>query len=210
VDKGRFITIEGLDGAGTTTQAEMLKGAIEGLGRKVVLTGEPTCGPVGSLIRQILQSRITGGTGRPFSREALALLFAADRLDHCEVLIRPSVEQGIVVISDRYVHSSLAYQTMDAPLQWVETINRFALKPDLVIFLEISPETAMERVRNRGSRLEIFEFSELQRRIRVNYEQALEQVPSDKLLVVDGELPIQEIHRQILNTVTSKFDWKRS
>src|SRR3990172_733300 len=123
--KGRFLVLEGLDGAGTTTQAQRPPAGMREHGRKVHLTAEPSGGPVGVMVRQVLTRRIAGVPGArgtaEFDAAALALLFAADRLDHVAVEIAPRLAAGVDVVSDRFTLSSLAYQSLtcrDAP--WVE------------------------------------------------------------------------------------------
>jgi len=198
---GGFITLEGLDGAGTTTQARMLTDALRNAGYIAEITGEPTENPVGKLIRQVLQ-----GTPPDFDRKALALLFAADRIDHCETLIRPVVNKGGFVISDRYVHSSLAYQVENAPLNWIETINKFAIQPDLVIFLDVSPKVAMNRVEKRGSTHEIFEKLEFQQRVMKNYLTAINRLSMEKCLIIDGEKNINIVRDLVIQRVWTQFD----
>src|SRR5690554_6701257 len=103
-----FIVLEGLDGAGTTTQVERLARSLSGEGHRVHTTREPSDGFVGVLIRQALRRRIVERTGRQLSPETLALLFATDRVDHLRDEVEPALSAGGVVISDRYVHSSIA------------------------------------------------------------------------------------------------------
>jgi dTMP kinase len=106
--RGRFLVLEGLDGAGTTTQARLLADRLRRGGRRAHLTAEPSGGPVGALLRQVLTRRIGGGEGEGFDAGALALLFAADRLDHWSAEIDPRLAGGEDVVSDRYALSSLA------------------------------------------------------------------------------------------------------
>jgi len=149
MNPGRFIVLEGIDGAGTTTQARILEARIraEFPGRGVSVTAEPSGGPVGSLIRQVLRERVVGttpgGERVPFDRRALALLFAADRLDHVACEVRPLVDAGWIVISDRYLLSSLAYQGMDAPRDWVAEANRWAPAPDLLLDLNAEEKVTL-------------------------------------------------------------------
>src|SRR4051794_39709628 len=108
---GRFIVIEGLDGAGTTTQTERLATRLREEGHRVLTTREPSDGPVGMLLRQALTGRLTlPGAHAPLADETLALLFAADRTDHLASRVEPALGRGEVVLCDRYVLSSLAYQ----------------------------------------------------------------------------------------------------
>ncbi len=207
---GGFITLEGLDGAGTTTQARMLQNVLEHMGINAVLSSEPTSGPVGSLIRQILAGRVNGrhatGMDAMFDRKALALLFAADRLDHCETFIKPLQKQGFIVISDRYLHSSLAYQTQDAEWDWVVTINKYAVQPDLVVFLDVAPEVAMSRIEGRGAGREIFENLGFQQHVMDAYHKALDLLADENKLIVNGEAPKEDVHSEILQRVLEQFN----
>src|SRR5579864_7294663 len=108
--RGLFIVLEGLDGAGTTTQLVRLAERLRRAGERVVATAEPTDGPIGALIRQALRRRLVHRDGRALTDESLALLFAADRVDHVAGEIEPALARGQHVLCDRYVLSSLAYQ----------------------------------------------------------------------------------------------------
>lgn len=145
-----FIVIEGIDGCGKGTQARLLFEHLKGLGKDVVLTAEPTKGPLGKLIREHLQE--------PFlDDESLALLFAADRIEHLEKEVRPALDAGKAVISDRYVYSSIAYQGQRVDLEWVGDINKYADRPDMAILLDISAQLAQRRMKERGDEMEYFE-----------------------------------------------------
>src|SRR5262245_58804737 len=116
--RGRFIVVEGVDGSGSTTHTRLLAKALRKRGHRVHTNCEPTTGPVGGLIRQVLQKRITipGESGpKSLGWSTMALLFAADRLDHLDSEITPALRKGEWVISDRYDLSSLAYQSLTAP-----------------------------------------------------------------------------------------------
>ena len=128
--EGHFIAIEGIDGAGTTTQAARLAAALRKRGLPVRTTHEPTDGPIGALIRQVLNGRVVvagpaGSTSLGWS--TMALLFAADRLDHLQAEIIPNLMDGVTVITDRYDASSIAYQGVvsgDAAVtEWIRTIK---------------------------------------------------------------------------------------
>src|SRR5512139_742195 len=115
--EGLFIAIEGIDGAGTTTQAKLLFDGLRARGLPVHLTREPSDGPIGVLIRQILTGRVVvPGLQGPRAPDwaTMALLFAADRLDHVEAEIAPNLADGVTVVSDRYDYSSVAYQSVTA------------------------------------------------------------------------------------------------
>ena len=127
---------------------------------RCVLTCEPSTGPIGSLIRQVLQRRlfVPDATGpRNFDWSTMALLFAADRMDHLDSTVVPALRAGSVVISDRYDLSSLAYQSVTAhngsdPIPWIRQLNAQALRPDLTIVIDVPAEVAEERRRTRGGR----------------------------------------------------------
>ncbi len=215
--RGRFIVLEGLDGAGTTTQAQRLGSWLRGRGRRVHVTAEPSGGPVGSLVRQVLSRRVVGsGKGQEFDPAALGLLFAADRLDHLAVEIEPKLAQGIDVVSDRYTPSSLAYQGLtvngakrlrdrskEAAAGWVEEINRFALAPDLTLFLKVDPAMALRRRRRASFDREIFEVSAFQRRVAEWYDLAIERlrIARQRVEVIDGSMPVESVAEAVVRAV---------
>ncbi len=144
--RGIFITFEGIDGCGKSTQTRLLACELEKLGYEIVLTREPGATPVGRQISSILLD----GKNRDLCPLAEALLFAADRAQHVEKIIRPALKRGKIVISSRYIDSSLAYQSWGhgLPRQDVESINILAtgnLWPDLTIVLDIAPALGLER-----------------------------------------------------------------
>lgn len=187
--RGKFIVLEGIDGSGTTTQ---LKRVGDWLARRGVahhLTREPSDGPVGMLIRAVLGGRLTSAGGAPYDRRSLALLFAADRLDHITSEVAPRLAAGVTVVSDRYVYSSLAYQQQDCPADWVRAINRLAPIPDLCVFVRLSAGAAERRMRAARQSRDIFERLAFQRRVAAAYERAVRAIPRGRLLIVDGSLP---------------------
>ncbi|HTN53031.1 MAG TPA: dTMP kinase [Anaeromyxobacter sp.] len=188
--RGRFVVLEGLDGAGTTTQARLLGEALRAEGRRVHVTAEPSGGPVGALIRQVLNGRATGLAGGPFDPAALALLFAADRLDHVAVEIAPKLAEGVDVISDRFTLSSLAYQGLTTgALPWVEALNARAARPDLTVFLRVRPAVALRRRLAASLDREIYEVSGFQRRVARSYRRAIARLREggQRLVELDGE-----------------------
>ena len=133
---GLFVVLEGIDGAGTTTQAERLVTALRAEGYRASSTREPSDGPIGTMIRQALKGRLgLPNHAGPLGPQTLTLLFAADRVDHLEAQVLPALDRGEIVICDRYVLSSLAYQGMTLPMEWVSGINAFAARPDITLFL---------------------------------------------------------------------------
>ncbi|HEX6767531.1 MAG TPA: dTMP kinase [Polyangiaceae bacterium] len=206
---GTFIVVEGIDGAGTTTHSRLLAKALKAPTREVVLTCEPTNGPVGGLIRQILQRRlfVADATGpRGFAWSTLALLFAADRLDHLDSVVLPALAEGSIVVSDRYDLSSLAYQSATAPassdvLPWIRSLNARAIRPDLTVVLDVPAEVAAERRQGRGGVEEVFENRPLQDRLVSIYEHAQTLVPGDRLVHVSGVGETSDVAIRILSAV---------
>ncbi|MEM3095406.1 MAG: dTMP kinase [Nitrososphaerota archaeon] len=176
VRRGRLIAVEGVDGAGKTTQARTLTRWLNREGFRAVYTCEPTQGPVGRLVRKHLSGRLK------LSEETVALLFAADRLEHLRTFVKPYLKRGFTIVSDRYLHSSIAYQTaLTGRPDWVEQINGLAPEPDLSILLDVPVGMAIERLRLRRS--ERYERMRFLRRVRRNY---LRLVRSGRMVLVDG------------------------
>ena len=199
--RGRFLVLEGLDGAGTTTQSRRLAEALRRGGRRVHLTAEPTGGPVGALIRQVLTRRIGGPAGAGFDPDALALLFAADRLDHHATEIAPRLAEGEDVVSDRYTLSSLAYQALTTgDATWVAELNRKAPAPDLTVFLRVRPAVAWKRRFAESGSRELYEVPDFQRRVARSYRRALQALrrAGQEVLVLDGERPVAEVAAAVL------------
>jgi dTMP kinase len=167
VARGKFVTLEGIDGAGTTTQLIALRDWLTQTTGVCQATFEPSVGPIGSYIRTILR-----GEGDAPPPDSLALLFAADRLDHIAREVEPALSIGEHVLSDRYVGSSLAYQGSESGFDWVETLNERALAPDLTLYLRISASAALERITVRdGARRELFEHQDILERISAGYDE---------------------------------------
>jgi dTMP kinase len=192
--RGRFIVIEGMDGAGTTTQTRLLRSHFEKMGRRVHATSEPTSQAVGRVIRTLLSGHVES----KHLMATLALLFAADRLIHFDDEIGPKLVDGVDVICDRYVLSSLVYQGLDLPSQWVASLNQFAPAPDLTIILDTPADVALSRRESRGGEQEIFEKAQLQENIRRRYLKLSEQ-PS--MALVDGQGELETVSHRILDLV---------
>jgi dTMP kinase len=207
VKRGVFIAIEGLDGAGTTTQCQRVAAALKAQSLKVTVTAEPTSGPIGALIRQALNARVTLPDGRgPLSDETLALLFAADRVDHGEAILEPALSSGAVVLSDRSLLSSLAYQGARVGMPWVNELNSRAIVPDLTVFISIDVATAEARRAARGLRADLFENRATQLSTKKQYAKAiaLRRSKKDPIVEVDGTLAVDEVTRSILDVVMPK------
>jgi len=201
---GLFVVLEGLDGAGTTTQARLLAEALRKSGRQVHATAEPSRGPVGSLVRQVLARRVTGGGADPFDPFALALLFAADRLDHVASEIAPKVRAGMCVVCDRFTLSSLAYQAVTtSDLDWVDRVNGMALSPDLTVFLRVRAAVAFRRRLAETADREIFEVRAFQRKVAEGYERAIAHLRAagQRIAEVDGEASVAAVAAAVLAEV---------
>lgn len=206
---GVFIVVEGVDGCGSTTHSRLLAKALKAGGREAVLTCEPSNGPVGGLIRQILQRRlfVADATGpRGFAWTTMALLFAADRLDHLDSLVLPALEDGSIVVSDRYDLSSLAYQSATSPdadmaLPWIRELNARAVRPDVTIVIDVPAEVAEERRQGRGGVEEMFEHRALQERLVHIYARAEALVPGDRIVHVSGVGTLEEVAARLLAAV---------
>ncbi|GLW49051.1 hypothetical protein Stsp02_47120 [Streptomyces sp. NBRC 14336] len=186
---GFFIALEGGDGAGKSTQAEALAEWIRAKGHEVVVTREPGATPVGKRLRSILLDVSSAG----LSHRAEALLYAADRAEHVDTVVRPALERGAVVISDRYIDSSVAYQGAGRDLSPTEIarINRWAtngLVPHLTVLLDVDPETARERFTEAPDRLES-EPAEFHARVRSGFLTLAAADPGRYLVVDAGQEP---------------------
>ncbi|MGW1324759.1 dTMP kinase [Streptomyces antibioticus] len=186
---GFFIALEGGDGAGKSTQAEALAEWIRAKGHEVVLTREPGATPVGKRLRSILLDVSSAG----LSHRAEALLYAADRAEHVDTVVRPALERGAIVITDRYIDSSVAYQGAGRDLSPTEIarISRWAtdgLVPHLTVLLDVSPETARERFTEAPDRLES-EPAEFHTRVRSGFLTLAAADPGRYLVVDAGQQP---------------------
>jgi dTMP kinase len=193
--RGRFIVFEGLDGAGTTTQAKLLADRLSAKGRTVWLAHQPSEGPVGLLVKQILAGRSATVTvdGRPgmVDERVMALLFAADRLDQVTSQIEPRLARGEDVILDRYTLSSLAYQGATISHDYIAQINRYALKADLTLFLYVPAQVALERVQRRGAKIERYETEAQLKLIEREYSRLVGTLAS--VVSVDGTRSVADV-----------------
>ena len=207
--EGLFVVLEGVDGAGTTTHTELLARALRKKGLPITTTREPSDGPIGMLIRQILTGRVVvpGISGnRPSSWTTMALLFGADRMDHLEATVHPNLMDGVTVISDRYDYSSVAYQSVTGggepeTVQWIREINRHARRPDLTIVLDVDPATSARRRAARASGVEIFDDQELQAQLAAFYREIDAHFPGDNIVHIDASRTIEEVAAVVLHAV---------
>ena len=197
-NKGFFVCIEGLDKSGKTTQSRILVRNLNRIGFKASFTTEPSRGEVGRFIRaQVLRRR------KRVPSVIEALLFAADRYDHSEREIKPMLQDGIVVVSDRYVYSSLAYQgAAGLDLVWIREINRFSLVPDLAIYIDVPVTVLARRIKSNRS---VMERTKTQRMVRNVY---MRLVRERELIRVNGNRPVKEVSRNILDLVLNRLRHK--
>ncbi|HQU94012.1 MAG TPA: dTMP kinase [Pyrinomonadaceae bacterium] len=202
---GKFITFEGIDGSGKSTQLRMLAEYLRQKGTDIVSTQEPGGTPLGKRLRAAFLE--TEEVVAPISE---LLLFAADRAQHVELLIKPSLEQGRVVISDRYADATFAYQGAgrgfdETVVNEVIQLATGGLKPHLTLFFDIAVDTAFrrmnehkgdERVQNRMDR----ETTEFYDRVRKAYLGVADREP-ERFMVIDANGSIDEVHRQVLDIV---------
>ncbi|MEU5939509.1 dTMP kinase [Micromonospora sp. NPDC047548] len=196
VSSGLFVVFEGGEGAGKSTQLDRLAERLRGQGRDVVVTREPGATGVGERIRSML---LDNAGAEPPSPRAEALLYAADRAHHVATVVRPALVRGAVVISDRYVDSSLAYQGAGRTLpveevSWLSSWATGGLKPDLVVLLDVDPHTGLSRVASRNQGTDRLEAESLAFHERVRYA-FLDLAANDpkRYLVLDASRPAEEI-----------------
>jgi dTMP kinase len=187
VAQSLLIALEGIDGSGTTSQGQRLVERLRAAGHTVHLNAEPSTGPVGLLIRDALGKRV------PISDRVLAVLFAADRLDHLEREIEPHLDAGDLVLTDRYLLSSLAYQSTANPLDWVATLNDRARRPDASILLRVTPEVAAERRAIRGGPEELFDAAERQRAVAEAYDRVFTRSDVGPTSVIDADRDFEAV-----------------
>jgi dTMP kinase len=197
---GLFIAFEGGEGSGKTTQARLVAIWLRELGYDVVTTHEPGATKVGMRLRALLLD--TSHTG--MSPHAEALMYAADRAEHVSSVIRPALARGAIVISDRYVDSSLAYQGAGRklPVTEIARLNEWATggrKPDLTVLLDMDPIAGLQRRTRSADRLEA-EPAEFHQRVRAGFRDLAKAEPS-RYLIVDAERPPVEITREITDRI---------
>jgi len=195
-----FVVFEGGDGSGTSTQLSMLKNRLKSTAKPIIFsTFEPTDGQIGKLIRSALKKEIY------FKPETLAMLFAADRNEHLNGQdgILAHVNKGELVVSDRYVLSSLVYQGIECGDELPSLLNSRFPAPEITIFFDIEPEIALERMKNRDS-LEIYEYREFQEKVRQKYKSALAQYGKNgaRVEIIDASKTAAEVADQVWSIIS--------
>lgn len=198
-----FIVLEGIDGAGTTTLTARLAAALTARGVTAHATREPSSGTVGRLLREVLTGQQVLAASSELSRAALlGLLFAADRLEHVGAEIAPQRARGAWVISDRYDHSSVAYQSVSSSeglsVAWLRALNAHAERPHLTIVLDVAPEVARARRLARAGAPELFDDDALQRKLARFYADLERHFPGERIAHVDANRGIDEVLADVI------------
>lgn len=189
--KGKFIVFEGLDGSGQTTEAKLLADYLSKLGKKVVLTKEPTLdSEAGKKIKKVLDGEIT------MTPKELQELFVEDRREHVKNLITPALNEEKFVISDRYFFSTIAYGAMNLDKEWLIEINKDFPLPDATFLLQVRPEICLERIKSRGQGFKFFEKLEKLKKVWETYKILPQKFAN--IYLIDGEKSIPEVHEDII------------
>lgn len=205
MEKGKFIVFEGIDGSGKSTQIRLLAEKMRDMGMKCHETLEPTYGMVGEIVHNILSKKISADP------RVTAGLFVADRLDHLlneKDGVVKKINDGISVLCDRYYFSSYAYQGTDVPLEWVIDANRLCadvLRADYTIFIDISPQKAMERINQNRNETELFENTQKLTDVRNAYLKAFEMMKDkENIIIIDGDRTVEEVAKDVEKAVLKK------
>jgi len=199
---GRFIVFEGIDGSGKSTQIKNISRHLKTLDYGVYSTFEPTDGPIGLLIRQMLSGKVAT------DQRTIASLFAADRTDHLVNKvngIRKKKDQGEVVLCDRYYFSSYAYHAQYIDMEWVihvNSLNAEILRPDVTIFIDVDPKVCFERIKSSRSEFEMYEKIDIMEKVRTNYFKAFDILKDlEKVVIIDGNSTMETVENDILHEV---------
>lgn len=191
--------LEGIDGSGTTTQTTRLVAHLRTMGRQAAGTREPSTGPVGRVLREALLGQHRTPDGSPLDGRTMALLFAADRVDHGQREIEPLLADRTDVVSDRYLLSSLAYQAEEADRGWVGSLARGIRLPDLTLLLDVPLEVAAARRRAAGRAVERYDADSYLARVADNYRRLAAGAPHTTIL--DGTPSAEEVTRAITTEI---------
>lgn len=198
---GSLVAIEGLDGSGISTQARALVDYLVEHDHPAILTAEPSSGPVGQVLRRLLSTPQT----LPYDDaiRTLSLLFAADRLDHFHRIVAPALAKGTTVVSERWYHSSLAYQRSAIDRDWIMAVHRHTRAPDVTIYLDVPFEAGLARRTTAGRRREFFHDPDLLRAAAIGYAATIAELRADgeRIEEIDGEQPPQAVFAAMLSVL---------
>jgi dTMP kinase len=201
--RGKFLVLEGIDGSGTTTQLDRAVAYVASLGYPTVATREPSAGPIGRLLREALLGQHRMADGSALDGRSMAMLFAADRIDHLKREIEPQLDAGTTVISDRYLLSSLAYQVEEAERDWVIGLARGILRPDLTVLLDLPIEVAAKRREAAGRPIERYDADSYLAKVSANYRALARQDPS--VVILDGAANKDEVTAALCRAMDPLF-----
>jgi dTMP kinase len=201
--KNFFVALEGLDGSGKSTHVKLLAEKLTGQGLKIYTTAEPTTSRIGQIIKDIFKHKMEA------DHRTIAALYAADRLDHLTNKtdgILKKLEEGYTVITDRYYFSSYAYHGTHMDINWVINANSLSadlLRPDLNIYIDISPEESMKRLNKVRDSIELYESIENLKKVKEKYFEAFEMLrEKEKISIINGERPEKEISNDIWKEIS--------
>ncbi len=194
-----FIAFEGLDGSGSSTQSKLLSDQLEKQGYVTLLTKEPTSGsPIGKIIREVLQHKWSA------SADGLQLLFCADRAEHLNNVIEPALKNRQIVITDRYLFSTIAYGMLAIEdVEWLEDLNKNFRIPDITFLFKLDPKECIKRIIGRGSEFELFEKEEKLNKIWEGYETIKNKYPN--IYFIDASKSIEDIAKKVWEVVIKKM-----
>jgi dTMP kinase len=195
--RGRLIVFEGIEGSGKSTQAKLFYEELLKRGEKCIFTAEPTDSPIGKMIRELLKS------GNPVDIRTLQLLFIADRSHHIETLVKPKMEEGYTVITDRYAPSTIVYGNSFGGRyglkgNYLMNAHKPFLAPDLLFFINITPERALERIQKRGGVKERFDELKSLKALDRNYQRLSKKYYPDSWRVIEGDKDIESVKADLL------------
>jgi dTMP kinase len=208
--KNFFIAFEGLDGSGKSTQVKLLANKLKENGLNVYTTAEPTQSRIGAIIKDIFRHKMEA------DHRTIAALYVADRLDHLTNKtdgVLKKLEEGYTVITDRYYFSSYAYHGVHMNMDWVIEANSLSvelLRPDLTIYIDISPEKSMHRLNKGRSATELYETIDNLKKVREKYFEAFDKVKEkEKVFITNGDRPEEEISNDIWKEISKIVELKK-
>ena len=199
--RGKFIVFEGIDGAGKSTQAKLLYQFLKKEKRKVILTSEPTKGPIGKTLFIFL------GKKEKLNALGLQLLFCADRAYHLEKVVLPYLKKGYDVISDRYFFSTIAYGLLEIKdFSWLYRLNEKFILPDITFLLDLSEKESLKRIKKDRDKSSLFEKEKILKEVRKNYLFLRKKFPN--IFLLDARKSISDVFKEVKEILRLKY--KRS
>jgi dTMP kinase len=197
--KYKYIAIEGIDGSGKTTIANLLYNELSKKYNKIILMKEPYDKDLSKKIKEIILKEHEKNLDYGY---LLALLFTADRSIK-NIDLKKYLNEGYIIISDRSIYSSFSYQILyeGIDIEWLKCISKYIIKPDITFVLDVDPKIAMERINSRGKSLTSYENIEFLRKVRENFLKLKEIFPEDKIIYINGEEKPEDILNKILNII---------